>query len=533
MKTRIIYFLVAIFLFNEVLMAGNNDQLVVEIDSVAIEFSETITAEDLSKHLGILASDEYLGREATKEGGKLASKYIANKFKFLGFEPIVDGSYFQKFPLTLKNNEKIIIKADGIKYKFLKNFYCLKGFNDFEIANAEIIFVGYGINSGQYNDFRDSTNLDGKILMYLDKEPFTVRGKSYITETEESSEWSKSWRKKLEHLKRYNPTCVLVVDNSLAENMEKKGDHIAKKMVSLIGVVEEPSKYPPVLYISEEMADNLLGDNGTNVGKIIKKISRSGKTDRMKLMTKIDISAKNRDEDTVYASNVLGYIEGSEIKDEVVIVTAHYDHLGKKRDKIYNGADDNASGTSAILELAEAFALAKERGYEPRRSILFMPVSAEEKGLLGSKYYVNYPVFPLENTVANLNVDMIGRIDKNHENGNYIYIIGSDKISTELHKINEQANATYCNLELDYTYNDPKDPNRFYYRSDHYNFAKNGVPIIFYFNGVHEDYHKHTDTADKIDHEKMEKITRLIFFTTWELANRENRVVVDKKAEEK
>ena len=533
MKARFIYLFIATFLFKGGLFAGNNDQLEVEIDSVAINFSETITAADLSKHLGILSSDEYMGREATKDGEELASRYISNKFKFLGFEPIVDGSYFQNFPLALKNNEKIIIKADDIKYKFLKDFYCMKGFKDFEVTNAEIIFVGYGINSGPYNDFRDSINLDGKILMYLDKEPFTVRGKSYITDTEESSEWSKSWRKKLEHIKRYNPTCVLVVDNSLAENMEKKSDHIAKKMLSLIGVVEEPAKYPPVLYISEEMADNLLGDNSTNVDKIIKKISRSGKTERKRLTTQIDISAKNRNEDTVYARNVLGYIEGSELKDEVVILTAHYDHLGVKRDKIYNGADDNASGTSAILELAEAFAIAKERGYEPRRSILFMPVSAEEKGLLGSKYYVNYPVFPLENTVANLNIDMIGRIDKRHENGNYIYIIGSDKLSTELHNINEQANTTYCNLELDYTYNDPKDPNRFYYRSDHYNFAKNGIPIIFYFNGVHEDYHKHTDTADKIDHEKMEKITRLIFFTAWELANRENRIVVDKKVEEK
>jgi Zn-dependent M28 family amino/carboxypeptidase len=157
-----------------------------------------------------------------------------------------------------------------------------------------------------------------------------------------------------------------------------------------------------------------------------------------------------------------------------------------------------------------------------------MTVSGEEKGLLGSSYYSEHPEFPLKNTVCDLNIDMIGRRDEKHkDNPDYIYLIGSDKLSSQLHAISENANKTYSNLELDYTYNDEKDKNRFYYRSDHYNFAKKGIPVIFYFNGVHADYHKETDEVEKIEFSKMEKITRLVFFTAWELANRNERIIVD------
>jgi Zn-dependent M28 family amino/carboxypeptidase len=234
-------------------------------------------------------------------------------------------------------------------------------------------------------------------------------------------------------------------------------------------------------------------------------------------------------------SNVLGFIEGSDprLKDEVVVVSAHYDHLGKRGNSIYHGADDNGSGTSTVMEIAQAFALAKQQGQGPRRSVLCLLVSGEEKGLLGSEYYAEHPIFPLEKTVANVNVDMIGRTDKKHDdNPNYIYVIGSNRLSTELHEINEAANAKYANLELDYTFNAKNDPNRFYYRSDHYNFAKKGIPAIFYFSGTHKDYHQPSDTVDKIMFDKMEKIGHLIFYTSWELANRDERIKVNVKEED-
>ena len=226
----------------------------------------------------------------------------------------------------------------------------------------------------------------------------------------------------------------------------------------------------------------------------------------------------------IRGENVLGYIEGSDLKDELIIITAHYDHLGKHDTLLFNGADDDGSGTVAIMEIAEAFMLAKRDSKGPRRSILIMPVSGEEKGLLGSKYYTDNPVFPLKKTIANLNIDMIGRIDNMHLDGNYVYLIGSDMLSKDLHNISEETNKKHIGLELDYTYNTDDDPHRYYYRSDHYNFAKNNIPVIFYFNGVHEDYHKTTDTIEKIDFNKIEKITRFVFLTAWELANREERI---------
>ena len=233
------------------------------------------------------------------------------------------------------------------------------------------------------------------------------------------------------------------------------------------------------------------------------------------------------------SENVLAFIEGSEKPEEILVISSHYDHVGMDDEgNVFNGADDDGSGTVAILEIAEAFMQAKADGYHPKRSILFLNVTGEEKGLVGSKYYTDNPVFPLANTVANLNIDMIGRVGNGMENaGDYVYLIGSDKLSTELHNLSEEVNKKYLNLNLDYTYNDENDPNRFYYRSDHYNFAKNNIPIIFYFNGVHPDYHKISDTPDKINYDMLAKRARLIFLTAWEVANREARPFVDKPVE--
>jgi len=229
------------------------------------------------------------------------------------------------------------------------------------------------------------------------------------------------------------------------------------------------------------------------------------------------------------SENVLAFIEGSEKPEEIIVISAHLDHVGVNNGEIYNGADDDGSGTVALLEIAEAFKMAADAGKGPKRSILFLHVTGEEKGLLGSKYYTQNPTFPLANTVCNLNIDMIGRIDARHkEDPNYVYLIGSDKLSTELHTLSENINKKYMNINLDYKYNDENDPNRFYYRSDHYNFAKNNVPIIFYFNGTHVDYHQPTDTPDKINYELLEKRTKLVFHTAWEIANKETRIIADK-----
>ncbi|MFK5879394.1 MAG: M28 family metallopeptidase [Flavobacteriaceae bacterium] len=232
------------------------------------------------------------------------------------------------------------------------------------------------------------------------------------------------------------------------------------------------------------------------------------------------------------SENVIAFIEGTEKPNEILVISSHYDHLGIHGGEIFFGADDNASGTTAVLEIAQAFANAKKEGVGPKRSILFVNFTGEEKGLLGSKYFSNNPVYPLENMVADLNIDMIGRIGKERDpnDDNYVYVIGADRLSTELHNINEKANTTYTHLELDYKYNALDDPNKFYSRSDHYNLAKHNIPIIFYFNGTHVDYHKATDTKEKINLELLTKRAQLVFYTAWEIANREERLVVDKSS---
>lgn len=232
---------------------------------------------------------------------------------------------------------------------------------------------------------------------------------------------------------------------------------------------------------------------------------------------------------TKASENILAFIKGSEKPEEVLIISAHYDHLGITKDgQINNGADDNGSGTSALLEISQAFKIAEKEGHRPKRSILFLNLTAEEIGKQGSEYYTLHPVFPLENTIADLNIDMIGRYDKDHlNNKDYIYLIGSDRLSNELHYLSEKVNSTFYNLTLDYRYNVENESNHYYERSDHYNFAVHGIPVIFYFNGEHEDYHKPSDTFDKIDFELLKKRTQLIFATAWELANLDHRIKVD------
>lgn len=235
----------------------------------------------------------------------------------------------------------------------------------------------------------------------------------------------------------------------------------------------------------------------------------------------LNIRGKN-----VKTENVVAIIPGSENPEEYIVISAHLDHVGQKNGQIYNGADDDGSGNVAMLEIAEAFQIAVKENNRPKRSIIFLHVTGEEKGLLGSRYYTENPLYPLKETIANLNIDMIGRLDPKRvdKDPNYIYLIGSDKLSNELHEVSELVNRKYTNLILDYTFNAENDPNRFYYRSDHYNFAKNGIPVIFYFNGTHEDYHQPTDTADKINYDILQKRAKLIFHTAWELANMPNRI---------
>ena len=236
-----------------------------------------------------------------------------------------------------------------------------------------------------------------------------------------------------------------------------------------------------------------------------------------------------RNENLKDSENIWAFIEGYEKPEEIVVVSAHYDHIGVKGGQVYNGADDDGSGTVGIMEIAAAFQKAKNEGHGPKRSVLIIHMTGEEHGLHGSRFYSENPLFPLANTVANVNIDMIGRRDNLHPDTNkYIYLIGSDYLSTDLYNLCEAVNKKNNLLTLDYKYNDKKDPNRFYYRSDHYNFAKNGIPSVFLFNGTHEDYHKSSDEIDKIEFDALTLRTQYAFAIAWEIANRKDKLVVDK-----
>ncbi len=495
-----------------------SSQLFSQIENIG----ESIKLKKLKEHISILASDSLEGREVGQPGELMAAEYISRYFRDIGIPPYKDSTYYQKIPLEKREIESISISIDKKTYEYKKDYYTYPNFTSTEINLKNIVFLGYGIDTEGYTDY--NINVEGKVIMVFNGEPKDNQGNYIISGGKEQSPES-SYRFKLNKAKEMGVRAVLFITENYKDNYNRVEHKIDHPGVSLTKK-EEPI---PFFYINKEMAKNILGKH--KLEKIKKKIKSKKKTFNKTFNKNISIVTKNNDS-FFNGHNVLAFIEGSDpvLKNEIIVITAHYDHIGVIDGLIHNGADDNATGTAALLEIAAAFQLAKKSGHEFKRSILIFPNSAEEKGLLGSYYYVENPVFPLKNTITCLNVDMIGRMDEFHPNdSNYVYLIGSDKLSTDLHNISEKTNKNYVKMNIDYTFNDPNDPNRFYYRSDHYNFAKKGIPSIFYFSGVHKDYHKHTDTMEKLVYEKVEKTTRLIFYTAWSLANTEKRPVVDKE----
>lgn len=505
-------------------------------------YAQTITADDLRKHLTILAADDMEGRETGMPGQKKAAAYIAGQMADMGLKAIVPGSdgkpgYMQPFTLYKKTWGEFYVKAGGKQFAYLKDFLTNGLMNLPQETNYETVFVNYGIVDDKFNDY---VNLDvqGKAVVMLDGEPKNADGSSAVTGGKESSKWGTpdSWRIRAQTAKDKGAAQVFIISGTSAEEFKRtltERGALQQRFNRLsLKPGQENTGTVGTFMVSTEMAAALLGKKPDQLAKAMEQIRTKGTSTVGKLAGMVAVKAERVDEN-VQTENVMGYVEGSDKKDEVVIVSGHYDHIGISPDgQINNGANDDGSGTVSVLELAQAFAKAKAEGNGPRRSMLFLTVVGEEKGLLGSAYYADIsPVLPLTNTVADLNIDMVGRVDDLHQNknpkDNYIYVIGSDKLSSDLHRISENANSQYTQLELDYKYNDPADPERIYYRSDHYNFAKHKIPIVFYFNGLHADYHRPGDDVEKMDFKLAEKTARLIFYTAWEVANREERLKVD------
>ncbi|PTM01858.1 MAG: peptidase [Bacteroidetes bacterium] len=488
------------------------------------EFAKTITSAELKEMLYTYASDEFQGRETGEQGHEIAVNYIKDFYTKGNIAPLQsNGNYFQDVKLNQLYSPEVNLKLNGKALNNFEDIVSLSASAEAKINANEIVYVGYGIDDEKYSDYKN-LNVKGKVIIAKEGEPKNADGIYTVSETSEKSRWSSNGRTarsfKRDAAKENGAIALLFVDDVAFKYYSSNYKSRAESNSSLgLSIQSENDDSNDMLYMMiSEAAVNSIEENLLS--------SDMPKT----ISTPITLNQKNKSE-LLISKNVAGFIKGSEFPDEYIVISAHSDHVGvNDKGEVFNGADDDGSGSMAVLEIAEAFKMAAEKGQAPKRSIIFLHVTGEEKGLLGSQYYTDIdPLVPLANTVANLNIDMIGRIDPKREGDrNYIYLIGSDKLSTELHNLSEEVNKKYANVELDYTYNDENDPNRFYYRSDHYNFAKNNIPIIFYFNGTHADYHKASDTPDKINYDLLENRTRLVFYTAWEIANRPTRIVADK-----
>ena len=477
-----------------------------------LKYAQSITAAELKEKLYTYSSDEFEGRETGTKGLTIAINYLKEHYIDLEVSSAkADGSYFQNVPLKLIEAPSVSISIEDKSFKYYKDYISMSGGESITIESKDIILVGYGIKDEKYNDY-EGIDVAGKIVVANAGEPLNKDNKYLISGTSKKTKWSNNrqeLRSKLNTAKELGAKAFFLINDPMfklyAPYYKEKDNQGGESDLSLD--VNEKEIYSFLVGKSMETALQL----GNQI--------------------KIDYDQKSK---SISSDNVAAMIKGTEKPDEYIVLSAHLDHIGMHDGEVFNGADDDGSGTVAILEIAEAFKAALKDGNGPKRSIIFLHVTGEEKGLLGSQYYTDYdPIVPLAQTVANLNIDMIGRTDPKRLEGkrNYIYLIGSDKLSTDLHAVSEEVNSKYTNIELDYTYNDENDPNRYYYRSDHYNFAKNNIPVIFYFNGTHDDYHQASDTPDKIQYDLLENRTRLVFHTAWELANRDEAVRVDKAVE--
>ena len=494
--------------------------------------SVTMDEKQLKVHLSILASDGFEGRETGEPGQRKAASYLEAYYASLGFEPCNEGSFFQQVPMLNTQIKGGTLSVGNDTLVLAEDFLVYPGLEVTSLVEEPLTFVGYGIHEGKWNDYKKYKG--GGVVLFLDGEPTDAEGNALLSEDGSETVWGESLGQKRELAVDMGAKAVVVVmdDEAFGMRSSRMKRWMLRKSTTLNREKEGEGTNLPTLFVPASKVDAWL--SGSKVGSLETYRSKcaTGKSSKaVQLESPFGLSIDQLRSE-FEAENVLAFLEGSdpELKDEVIVITSHYDHVGIIDGEIHNGADDDGSGTVTVMELARQFVkLGEDRDLRPRRSVLFMNVVGEEKGLLGSEYYADHPVFPLANTVANLNIDMIGRTDADHEDDpRYVYLIGADKLSSELHEVSEYCNETYTNLALDYTYNAPDDPNRFYYRSDHYNFAKNNIPVIFYFTGVHEDYHKPGDDWDKIMYPKMAEIGKLVFHTAWHLANMDQRIVVDK-----
>jgi hypothetical protein len=489
------------------------------IDTTALTGYESIKSFDIKKNLTVLASDSLEGRETSYPGQKRAANYIAGIFQKLGLKPIGDhGTYFQHFDIDysrISPETNIVIETAGVKKKFFWNKdFISEGAKD-TIISGTAAFVGF---TDSEFDSTAQAQLRGRIVFVL------IGKKDYVDDTTRGATLRRLFS--MRHDVGSLATCMIPDDNGPASY--SRAIPLLSRFDSEKGTMRLKSNRPDLhqpslrFLISTSFADEVLRLSGRSLKELRDDAFRNKEFSPIFIDDVIITIHTKVIREIKQTENVLALLPGSDAQrtTPVIAFTAHYDHLGKSQNGVvFPGADDDGSGTAAVLELATAFVT---NPIKPKYSLLFLTFTGEEKGLLGSQYYVDNPVISLAQTIADLHMDMIGRRDPSHQmhgDTNYLYVIGSDKISLELDSLLQAANRESEQLDLDYKYNDEQDPERYYYRSDHYNFAKNGVPAIFFFDGLNEDYHKPTDTVDKIEFERMSRICRMIYDLGWKLGN--------------
>ena len=507
-------------------------------------WAATVTAAELREHAYLLAGDSLRGRETGEPGQRLAAAYLSAEMEALGLPRVgADGSYEQPIAFESFVWDTAALSVGADTFPWLRGFYALPG----EVAPLEAefpgaVFLGYGIDAERYSDYAAAreagVDLRGRVAVVLGGEPRDRRGDALVTGTPDSSAYAgpAGDSLRLAAAERAGLAALLLVEPDLQARVLASMSSILERGLRIVGPGEQPrpdTSRTSLVRVNRAVFEALVGEEERAVVRARQRTTRRGRAQApVALPTPVSI-ALQPERRRLRGANVLGYVPGSdpELADQLVVVSAHYDHLGERGGAIYNGADDNASGTSTVLEIVEGLAAARRAGQGPRRSVLALLVSGEEKGLLGSKYYAENPVFPLASTVADVNIDMIGRYDEAHaDSAAYIYVIGAGRIAPDLDSVVRAVNHAYSGLDLDYTFDAPDDPNRFYYRSDHYSFASRGVPAVFFFSGVHADYHRPTDTPDKLDYDKMARVGRHAFLVTWVLANRDEapaRILLD------
>lgn len=541
-KRTIILFLVLILILTPSLIA----QTAIKKNSAAMKAAENITAQQLSDYLYFIADDAMQGRDTPSPGLDATANFIAFNLKKWGFKPAGDnGSFFQKIALRREtiDKENTLVQINGQKLSFGEDFIRYSG-NAVTDLSAAVVFVGNGwmIKSKNLNPY-EGLDVKGKwVAAYSEGDPNQYSIFPFpngVTDTDLKGERGKDWADAVTFAQQNGAAGVIILPSRYWGD---RWDAVIKYYGGNKTYMEKFAPAAsggqiPVYLASVGMTKSLFaGEVGNPLDGTVKKSLELSADKKINLKVRIN-------PETVWTQNIVAIWEGSDsiLKNEIVSLGAHYDHLGtepnsKSDDKIFNGADDNGSGTTALLSIAEALSKSKMR---PKRSTLFVWHCGEEKGLWGSRYFTNYPTVDLKSVIVNLNIDMIGRSRKADDNSeqnkdltltNGVYVAGSKVMSSALEKTVREVNDSYLKLNYDFRFDDlDNDPLRVFFRSDHFNYAKKGIPVAFWFDGIHEDYHGAKDEAVRIDYQKLEKITRTIFLTMWELSGAKSRPAIDKQ----